>query len=83
LQHVPSIPENAPFNTRQRLWLNGYLAGLFAASAGPAVPGEPPARTTVPVLILFGSQPGEFRRNDLKTSSFWLLFKGNVWPTPI
>jgi sulfite reductase (NADPH) flavoprotein alpha-component len=58
LQHVPSIPENAPFNTRQRLWLNGYLAGLFAASAGPAVLGEPPARTTVPVLILFGSQTG-------------------------
>ena len=24
------IPESAPFNADQRLWLNGYMAGLLA-----------------------------------------------------
>ena len=27
---VPFIPETAPFNPDQRLWLNGYVAGLMA-----------------------------------------------------
>ena len=29
---VPFIPEEAPFSATQRLWLNGFLAGLFAQS---------------------------------------------------
>jgi len=27
---VPLIPENAPFSSAQRAWLNGFLAGLFS-----------------------------------------------------
>lgn len=60
MSQVPFIPENAPFNMRERLWLNGYLAGLFAAdtqaaAGGIALQNERPA---VPLLILFGSQTG-------------------------
>jgi sulfite reductase (NADPH) flavoprotein alpha-component len=59
MSKVPVIPENAPFNAEQRLWLNGYLAGLFATveTAG-ASPGEMSAQSAVPLLILFGSQTG-------------------------
>ncbi len=31
--HVPILPETAPFNGAQRAWLNGLLAGYYAASA--------------------------------------------------
>jgi sulfite reductase (NADPH) flavoprotein alpha-component len=31
---APALPDNAPFSPNQRAWLNGYLAGLFAADAG-------------------------------------------------
>lgn len=63
MQTVPFIPENAPFTARQRLWLNGYLAGLFARS-GQATPDDAglPTRPTVPLLILFGSQTGTAER---------------------
>ena len=59
---LPLIPETAPFNAEQRLWLNGYMAGLLAGKgyvpAGQTA-GEPAAATpTVPLLILFGSQTG-------------------------
>ena len=63
MQIVPFIPENAPFDSEQRLWLNGYLAGLFA-SKGYVHVSEAGAlandSTTagVPLLILFGSQTG-------------------------
>lgn len=57
---VPFIPETAPFNPDQRLWLNGYVAGLLAGKGytlgGPG--GTEPARPTVPLLVLFGSQTG-------------------------
>ncbi len=59
MRSVPFIPENAPFNARQRLWLNGYLAGLLASEAQSATEAEPtPAPPSVPLLILFGSQTG-------------------------
>ncbi len=56
------IPENAPFDAGQRLWLNGYLAGLLAGK-GYVPGGENGAangttQPTVPLLILFGSQTG-------------------------
>jgi len=59
MAEIPYIPENAPFNHHQRLWLNGYLAGMFAATrldvpAGDAAPAQPP----VPLVILYGSQTG-------------------------
>jgi sulfite reductase (NADPH) flavoprotein alpha-component len=60
LQTVPSIPENAPFTSSQRNWLNGFLAGLFAtsspASSGIVETSLIPA--SIPLLILFGSQTG-------------------------
>jgi sulfite reductase (NADPH) flavoprotein alpha-component len=62
MSSIPSIPDNAPFSAEQRLWLNGYLAGLFSdatlgaralagLSAAPAAPAKP-------LTILFGSQTG-------------------------
>lgn len=57
---VPFIPETAPFNPDQRLWLNGYVAGLLAGKGyvfgGPG--GAEPARPTIPMVVLFGSQTG-------------------------
>jgi sulfite reductase (NADPH) flavoprotein alpha-component len=54
MTHSPTIPDNAPFSTGQRLWLNGFLAGLFATA--PAAPAA--ARAAVKLLILYGSQTG-------------------------
>jgi sulfite reductase (NADPH) flavoprotein alpha-component len=61
MNQIPFIPENAPFNAEQRLWLNGYLAGYFARAAqqppvslGDVASGQP----AVPLAILFGSQTG-------------------------
>jgi len=65
MSQIPFIPENAPFSPEQRLWLNGYLAGLFSdASAGArmlaglsAAPAALPAPAK-PLAVLFGSQTG-------------------------
>ena len=61
---VPFIPDNAPFTAEQRLWLNGYLAGLFSnaggnfsASAADGL-GAPPNMPKQPLLLLYGSQTG-------------------------
>src|SRR5258708_26154248 len=55
------IPETAPFDANQRLWLNGYMAGLLAGK-GYVIGGENSANgknaATIPLLILFGSQTG-------------------------
>jgi sulfite reductase (NADPH) flavoprotein alpha-component len=32
---VPRLPENAPFSSAQRAWLDGFIACLFAADPGP------------------------------------------------
>ncbi len=48
---VPYIPEDAPFTSAQRAWLNGFLAGLY--SYAPAEKAEP-----VRVAVLYGSQTG-------------------------
>lgn len=60
MNQLPIIPENAPFNAAQRIWLNGFLAGLFAqSSSGPgpsaSVAGE---KAATPLLVVFGSQTG-------------------------
>jgi len=56
----PLIPETAPFNGEQRLWLNGYVAGLLAGkNFVPANQnGSEKNAATIPLLILFGSQTG-------------------------
>ena len=63
MQIVPFIPENAPFDPEQRLWLNGYMAGLFASKGYVHVSeagalGNDSTTASVPLLILFGSQTG-------------------------
>lgn len=62
MSQIPFIPENAPFSLEQRLWLNGYLAGLFSdASLGArALAGlsAAPAAPAKPLAVLFGSQTG-------------------------
>ena len=56
---VPLIPENAPFDAAQRLWLNGFLAGLFSTvQPQPGAGSDAPAAAKVPLLIAYGSQTG-------------------------
>jgi sulfite reductase (NADPH) flavoprotein alpha-component len=55
---VPSIPEDAPFTAAQRLWLNGFLAGLFAHAEGGGPASKTVERAAQPLHILFGSQTG-------------------------
>ena len=60
---IPVIPETAPFDAMQRMWLNGFLAGLFSSEA--AVAAAPPAISSSslgPLLFLFGSQTGSSER---------------------
>lgn len=59
MSSVPLIPESAPFNTEQRAWLNGFLAGLLSRGES-MTPGAPvPALQEKPrLLIAFGSQSG-------------------------
>jgi sulfite reductase (NADPH) flavoprotein alpha-component len=60
MREVPVIPENAPFQLEQRLWLNGFLAGYFSRQALPEA--RPltvaPDKPSIPLLIVFGSQTG-------------------------
>ncbi len=51
---VPYIPDNAPFNSEQRAWLNGFLAGIF--SVAQAVPADPPP--SLKIAVLYASQSG-------------------------
>lgn len=53
MKPVPFIPESAPFSVEQRLWLNGYLAGLFSYA-----PAESNSKPKPRVLLLWGSQSG-------------------------
>ncbi len=69
MNRIPFIPENAPFTAEQRLWLNGYLAGLFTdASAGISAAPSAPALPAKPLAILFGSQTGTAEGLAKKTS---------------
>ena len=56
------IPDTAPFDAGQRLWLNGYMAGLLAGKHFPPSIGSGASNQTpklsVPLVILFGSQTG-------------------------
>lgn len=55
---VPFIPDNAPFSSEQRAWLNGYLAGLFSGSPSSAVATQK-AALKIPVLYATQSGTGE------------------------
>ena len=56
---IPVIPETAPFDAMQRMWLNGFLAGLFSSNTSSA-PAEVASisSTLGPLLFFFGSQTG-------------------------
>ncbi|MEP6671375.1 MAG: sulfite reductase subunit alpha [Chthoniobacter sp.] len=72
MNKIPFIPENAPFSPEQRLWLNGYLAGLFsdASAAERAMAGlnAAPAMPPKPLVVFFGSQTGTAEVLAKKTS---------------
>jgi sulfite reductase alpha subunit-like flavoprotein len=51
---VPLIPENAPFSSAQRAWLNGFLAGLFSQANVDDRSVTPRKR----VAIYYGSETG-------------------------
>lgn len=36
---TPELPENAPFDSQQRAWLNGYIAAVLTGSEDTAVNG--------------------------------------------
>lgn len=59
---IPTIPDNAPFSSAQRSWLNGFLAGLYSVQeVEPTALGlakAEPAAPAIPVTVLFGSQTG-------------------------
>lgn len=50
---IPFIPDNAPFTSEQRAWLNGLLASLF--SSAPIAPSEASAKR---IAVLYASQSG-------------------------
>lgn len=54
---VPVIPENAPFNAAQRVWLNGYLAGILGSAMAAATAAES-AKPKPRVVLMFASQSG-------------------------
>jgi sulfite reductase (NADPH) flavoprotein alpha-component len=54
---VPFIPDNAPFTSEQRGWLNGFLAGLYSTATVPESPaGDPPP--SLKIAVLYASQSG-------------------------
>ncbi len=56
---IPVIPETAPFDAMQRMWLNGFLAGLFSSEEGTATAQEAAASAKLgSLLFLFGTQTG-------------------------
>jgi sulfite reductase (NADPH) flavoprotein alpha-component len=59
-QHLPFIPDNAPFSTEQRAWLNGFLAGIYS-TAEAAPPVQIPA-SSFRVTVLFATQSGTSER---------------------
>ena len=55
---IPVIPETAPFDAMQRMWLNGFLAGLFSSEPHRAPAPAATLSSLGPLLFLFGSQTG-------------------------
>src|SRR5690348_18279988 len=60
MSKAPVIPDSAPFDAAQRIWLNGFLAGLFAhepANVDGSAGSQDPVGTA-PLSVVFGSQTG-------------------------
>lgn len=60
MSSLPVIPKDAPFSEPERLWLNGFLAGLFSRGEvhSGGQPASPQHTASLPVLILYGTQTG-------------------------
>jgi sulfite reductase (NADPH) flavoprotein alpha-component len=67
--NAPVLPETAPFSVEQRMWLNGFLAGLsngpvagrtsvVTSAGGPSTASPAAPAAEIPVLVLYGSQSG-------------------------
>lgn len=60
---IPYIPEDAPFNTDQRAWLAGFLAGLHSRLAVHSdAPTAASSAKAEPLFILYGTQTGNAER---------------------
>jgi sulfite reductase (NADPH) flavoprotein alpha-component len=56
---TPFIPDDAPFTSEQRAWLNGLLSEMYASAPQPAPVG-------VPVAVYFATQSGVAERLSKK-----------------
>lgn len=63
--NIPTLPENAPFSTEQRAWLNGYLASFLPSVMASSLGSGATSDTLVAeqeagqnVTVAFGSQTG-------------------------
>lgn len=55
MKALPSIPPSSPFSEDQRLWLNGYIAGMISeAEDSPPLSSTPKVR----VPVMYASQSG-------------------------
>jgi sulfite reductase (NADPH) flavoprotein alpha-component len=52
---IPCIPDNAPFTSEQRAWLNGFLASILSGASLAAVADPPPS---LKIVVLYASQSG-------------------------
>jgi sulfite reductase (NADPH) flavoprotein alpha-component len=68
------IPDDAPFNAEQRVWLGQFLSQLLAGASTASAPAGP----AVPVTILWGSQTGT--AEGLAKKLVKTLKKGNFEP---
>jgi len=64
---VPYVPENAPFSSAQRAWLNGFLAGLFSQQPIGAQAAPKPR-----VNVYFGTETGNSEAVAKQTAKFLL-----------
>jgi len=54
----PVLPDNAPFTSAQRAWLNGFLAGLYLPNGAAPLPAAAPEKPATTLTILYGTQTG-------------------------
>ena len=63
------VSEQAPFTAVQRIWLDGYLAGMLkGAELGGGGPEPPEAVPTRPLTVLFATQTGTAESLARKTA---------------
>ena len=59
---VELLPQDAPFSSEQRAWLNGFFAGLLEGLAERAQVQAPATAARLAVKVLFASQTGTAER---------------------